>query len=141
MSGGDILSFLSGKSGGIYRKDHRDRRLIDCDSREGFYVLEICNRIPDVDPIDPGKGNDIACRGLFDLYSLESLKPIEVSDLGSDQFSSAVGHRYRVSCFQRPGEDPSYREPANIVVIVDVGDQELHRAFFVPLGRWHGMEN
>ncbi|MPN42992.1 hypothetical protein SDC9_190551 [bioreactor metagenome] len=59
MAGSNQRTFTAGKWTGIDPKKHRERRLINIQSRQDFRVFRIGNRMSDADILQTGNGNNI----------------------------------------------------------------------------------
>ena len=72
IAAGDVFSVAAGERRIVDLKGHGDRRLIDDQGGQGLDGLRIAQGIGDVDPVDPGEGDDLAGFGVrpFDLHML-----------------------------------------------------------------------
>ena len=70
MTGGDILSFLSGKGTVIYHEVHSNGRLRNLLEGDCLRVLWRADGIPDMDIRNTGNGNDGADFCLLNLHTL-----------------------------------------------------------------------
>ena len=84
--------------------------------------------LADGDAGDAGDGDDVADRGLGDVGALEAVEGEELGDLGLLQRAVALGDVDLVAGLERAVEDAGDAEAAEVVGVVEIGDQDLERA-------------
>ncbi len=117
----------------VHRELHRNRRLVDGDQRQRCGVLDVGERLADRDARNAGNRDDIAERGLGDVGALEAIEAEQLGDLDVLQRAVALGNGDLLPVAQRAVEDARNGQPAKVVGVVEVRDQDLQRAFRIAL--------
>ena len=96
---------------------------------------------PMVMPVTPGDGHDVAYLGLFGVGALQSVKREQLGDLGLEQRSVALGDVDLFPVAQGSVKHARDGQAAQVVGVVEVGDQDLQRAVRVSAGRRNGGDD
>ena len=130
MAGGDELSLLSGERAVVDRKGHLHRRLGDLHEGDGLRHGGIADGIPDGEPVQPRKTDDVARGSAVDGAALQPLDLIE-----RDQFSAlhaalrvVIGDRHVLIDARGSPFDPPDADAPDVFVVVDGGNQNLQGA-------------
>ncbi len=107
------------------------RRLIDRDVRQRPGVLDVRERVAQLDLGEAGDGGDLARADLVGGDALEALRLEEVADLGLDLRAVALDPEDLVAAAQRAVGDLRDREAAEVRGGVEVADLRLERVLRV----------
>ena len=141
LPGGDMLAVLASEGRGVDPEDHRDGRLIDDDARQGARIRRRRDRVPDVDPFDPGNGDDIPGRCRLDRDLLQSLEGVELGDLRAAERSIVLADTHLIPDGYLPIEDSSDGEPPDIFTVIEIGHQHLEGRRVISRGGRDGLED
>ena len=134
---GDIFSFLACQRGIVDIKGHGDGGLGNLLEGDRHRVLGRTDGITDMQVGNTGNGNDGTDAGLLDLHPVQAFKFIELAD--SDLFHfvriMVVDDHHVLIDLQAAVVDLADADPADILVIVNGGNQHLGLRFGVALGR------
>ena len=128
VPGGDPLAVAPRERRGVDREDHRQRRLVDPQGRQRRGSIGRRDGLSDREPLEARQGDDLAGGSFGGFDAFEAVEGEELRDLGVRQPAVTLRHRHRVAHTNRPGEDAADAEPAKIVAVVEVRDQELENA-------------
>ena len=138
---GDELALASGHRRRVDAEDHRHRRLVDRDGRHRLAMLDIGNRLADRDVLDAGEADDVAGGRLVDVDPLEPLEGEELGDLRLLKRAVELAHGHRVADPHASLEHASDRDPPEVVVRIEVGDENLQRPFRIAARRRHVIDD
>ena len=130
------LAFASGKRRVVDAERHRDGRFVDRDRVNALGFVRVGNRVADVEVFDARDADDVAGRRFLDLDALQSgerQQRREAQPRDDAAVARDLGDR-RVRT-RRSAEDAADADAADVLVVIDRGDQHLERAF---LGRRFG---
>src|ERR1019366_2897617 len=118
---GDVGAFASAKRRRVDGKEHRNRRLVDDNGREGRGIFRIGNGLANGDAFDAGDRDDVAQRSFRDV--------------------GALGVRHVCAGLHGSIKNAGEGEAAEIVAVVEIRDQDLQRAVGVSLRRGNGVDD
>ena len=121
----------------VDRQHHGDRRLVDLDVRQRARVLAVGEGLADAHLVEAGDGHDVPRAGLGDLDPPQPLVAVEQRDLGGQEAAVEPAERHLLGLAHPAVEDPPDRQAADVVVVVEVGEQELQRHRRVVARRRH----
>ena len=128
VAGGDELAFAAGEGRVVDREDDGDGGLVDLDGRQRLGIFERAEALADGDAGDAGDGDDIADRGLGGVFALEAVEGEELGDLDGLEGAVELGEVDLLAVLERAVEDATDGEAAEVVGVVEVGDEDLEVA-------------
>ena len=131
-------AFAAGEGRVVDAELDGDGGLVDDDERQRRGVFGAGDGFADGDALDAGDGDDVAHGGLGGLNALEAGEGEELGDAGLLERAVAFGDGDIVADVERALEDAADGDAAEVVGVVEVGDQDLQRAVGVAggLGEW-----
>ena len=140
---GDKLAFLARKRRIVDREGHFDRRLGNFNERQCFDMLRVAQGFTDGDVLNAGEADDLARLGFVCGFTLQLFNGVERNDLGVIRLGRTVivADRDLLANLHRAALDAADADAANILVVVDRGNQHLGRAFGVDLRRRDVLQN
>ncbi len=127
LAAGDVGALAPRHRRGVDREDHADGRLVDPDRRQRDRPLEVREGLADAELVEAGDRHDVARPRALDLRALEAVVAVEHGDLGLDHRAVVLDARHLLPAPDLAVEDAPDREPADVVVVVEAGDQQLQR--------------
>ena len=125
---GDVLAFAAGEGGVVDGKVDGDGGLVDRDDGQRLGILECAEAFADGDAGDAGDGDDVADGGLVGVFALEAVEGEELGDLDGLELAVDFGKVDGFAGFEGAVEDAGDGEAAEIVGVVEVGDEDLEVA-------------
>ncbi len=122
---GDVLAFSAGEGRGVDHELYGDGRLVDGDDGQRRGIFDIGDGLADVDALNPGHGDNVAQLGQLDVGALESGEGKQLGDLGFVHAAIALGDGHFFSKAQGAVEHARNGNAAEIIAVVEVGDQHL----------------
>ena len=101
----------------------------------GFGRFRAGDGLADGDAFHAGDGQDVARPADGFIDALQPFERIELGDLGVVHGAVALGDGHVVAVLERAVEDAADAEAAEIVAVIQVGDQHLEHAVGVADGR------
>ena len=141
VAGGDELAFSTGEGRVVDGEDDGDGGIVDLDGREGLGIFEGAEAFTDGDAGDAGDGDDVADLGLDGIFALEAMKGEELGDLDGLEGAVELGEVDLLAVFERAVEDAGDGEAAEVVGVVEVGDEDLEVAVGAAGGGGDGLED
>src|SRR5262245_6430785 len=136
-----MLPLFSGKSRIVDGENHRDCRLIDHYSGKRLWIGSRGNRVADVDALDTCERDDVAGGRHFYRNLFQSFKSVELSDSGLLDSPPVLADRNLISLGYRPVEDPADGQPAEIVTVIQIGDENLQLGMGSTFRRGDGLDD
>ncbi len=131
---GDPFPFPAGKGGGVDDEIHGKRRLVDRDVGDRHRVLGTGQGLADANGVEAGHSDDITGARLLDLNLLEPFVAEQLGDAPFGHRTVLLDHGYGLTGLHLAVEDATGGDAADVVVVVDVGDQHLEGGLAVTLG-------
>ena len=141
IAAGDELAFFTAEGRVVHRKLDGDGRLIDDDERQRHRVFDAGQGLADGDAFDAGDSDDVADLGLRGLGALQAGEGEELGDLDLLQRQVAAGEHDFVADMQRALEDAGDGDAAEVLGVVEVGDEDLERCFRVADSGRNGLDD
>ena len=135
VPGGHIFPILSEEGGIVDHEEHGHRRLIDGDRRQGLRVLDVGDRVADLEALDPDHGADVAAADLVHIGLAEALEDHQLLDLRFLDHVHPLAQAHRHAGPERPAGDAADGDSADIRGIFEGGDQHLGRTLDYRRGR------
>ena len=134
MARGDEFALFAGERGVVDHERHRQRRLVDRNEGERVGLVDVADRLADVEVLDAAQCDYIADRAPVRLDAAQPLELIELDDLFVRDRTVGVAQRRQLTAAYRAADDLAYAYPADVVVVVDVADDRLQTVGVVALG-------
>ena len=134
VAAGDVLAFAAGKRRSVHAELNGDGRLVDDDERQRRRVLDAGDGFADGDAFNAGHGHNVAHRGFLGLDALEAGKGEQLGDAGFVERAVAARDVHFVAGMQRALKDAADGDAAEVIGVVEIGDQNLQRAFGIAGG-------
>ena len=141
VAAGDVLALAPAQRRVVDLKGHADRRLVYQQRRQRLDHFGIADRVRDLQPVDAGKGDDVAGAR---LVQLDPLEPVEGKDL---QYPTAplatvrVGDDHLGVAAKPAAPDAGDADDADVAGVVERADLHLQWSFQVNLGRRHEIDD
>ena len=100
-------------------------------------MLRVGDCLANGDVTESGQADDVTSGGSVGIHPLEPVEHIQLGDSGALDVAVELGDGHLVSDLDGSVEDPSDRNPAEIVTRVEVGYQELKRFVDLATRRAH----
>ena len=128
VAGGDVLALTAGEGAVVDLEGHFDRRLGDLDEGQRLDLQRIADCTADRDVRDAGEGDDLTRGGLGDRDAAQAVEGVERDDLALllDGGIVVVADRDLLVLADRAALDAADADPADVVVVVERGDEHLH---------------
>ena len=135
VAGGDQFPLSSGKWGVVDDEVHGNGGFVDRYVRQSFRRIGSRQRFADADAFEAGDGHDIAGACLGDFSLLQAFVAEQFRNPPFDDAAVPLHMRNGFSGSDFAVENPAGGDPADIVVVIDIGHQQLERGIGVPR-RW-----
>ena len=134
VAGGDVLALLAREGRVVDDKVHGDGRLVDLNERQRLHTVAGTDGLADVDILYAADADDVAESCFVALNSFESLELIELAD--AHDLGGAVGMTEgdALAVLDNAAFYPADADPADEVVGVNIGNQELESRVLLALG-------
>ena len=129
-----ILALAARKGAVVDHEQHGDGRLVNLDEGQRLNTVRCAGRLADVQIRKAGHRHQIAQRGRLDLHTAQSLKLVKLADLHVAGGTVAAAEHHGLSVAHRTALHAANTDAAHIIVMVNVGKQNLRRAVPVALG-------
>ncbi len=136
-----MLAVAAAEGRVVDRQHHGDRRLVDLDVRQRPRALPLGEGLADAHLGEAGDGDDVPRTGLGDLHPPQPFVTVEQGDLDRSHATVETAERHLLRLAQAAVEDPPDGQPADVVVVVQVGDEELERRLRIEARRRHGAHD
>ena len=87
---------------------------------------QVTSIVADVDVLDPASAT-ISPLAAFHRFSFQSFKDVELRNLGFVNRAIGFHHHDLIADLDLAGEDAADREAPDVVVVVEIGDEQLQR--------------
>ena len=143
MAARDVLAVLAGKRRVVDTEGHGDRRLLDLRERDGLDLFRSADRIADVQILDAGDGDNGTHLCLGHRNLLQTFEFIEGVDLATVVLGLivVVDKDNVLADLDAAVADLADADAADIVVVVDRGDQDLGRSVGITDRRRNVLED
>ena len=141
VAAGDQRAFLAAEGRVVDAELNGDGGLVDDDQRQRRGVFNAGKGLADGDAFDAGDGYDVAEFGLRGLGALEAGEGEELGDLDLLQREIAARNHDFVAGMQRALEDASDGDAAEVLRVVEIGDQNLQRGLWIAFGGRNGVDD
>src|ERR1035438_2692408 len=131
------LSLASGKGRGVDGERHGDGGLVDLDGRQRLRIFRAGDGLPDGDAFHAGDGQNVALPPDGFIDALQPLERIQLGDLGGVHCAVALGDGHVVAVLEGAVDHAADAQTAEIIAVIQVGDQHLQHAVRVA----HGWRN
>src|SRR5580700_7185914 len=138
---GDPLTFASHHGRIVDGKLHGDGGLVDDDGWQRGRVLGAGDGFADGDALDSGDGDDVVDLGFFNVDALEAAEAEELGNAGLVERAVEPGDGDVIAGAQSSLEDAGDGEAAEVVGVVEVGDENLEDAGGVAFAFRSGIED
>ena len=128
------MAFAAGEWGRVDGEHHDDRRLVDLDARQWVGGFRTGNGLANVDSLDAGNGQDISGFANRLVHALQAFKGIKPGNFGLLERSIELYNSNLISKTKRAAKHPGDGQTAEVVAVVQVGDQDLQCAGRVTRG-------
>src|ERR1035441_4753318 len=128
------LALAAGERRGVDGERHGDGGLVDLDGRQRIGSFRAGDGLSDRNAFDAGDGQDIALPADGFIHALQPLERIELGDLGVVHAAVALGDGHVVAVLERAVDYAADTEAAQIVAVIQVGDEHLQHAVRVAHG-------
>ena len=143
VAGGDVGALAAGERAVVDGEGHGDGRLGDLDEGQRLDGIRRADGVADHNVLNARDGDDLAHAGAFHRHALE---PLERKQAAQAEVLVEIGvevvaaGRHAVE-LERAAGDAADADSADKVVVVDGGDQHLHRRVRVALRRGDVLED
>ncbi len=128
MARSDVLAFATEERRIVDREEHAHRRFVDGDGFERFGILEIADRVADLEALDADQRANLAALDALHLGLGQPVEDHQVLDPGLDHRRAvALGQRDGHAGAKRSAGELSHRDPTHIGRIFERGDEQLGR--------------
>ena len=135
VAGGDILA-LSAREGRVVDDEiHGNGWLVDLDEGQRIGSVDVADGLADIDIGDAGNADEVAHLGFLALDALEALELIELADLDTGGSTVLMAQNSLLAGLDATALDSADADPADVLVVLDIGDEELEGCFDVALRR------
>ena len=143
LAGGDVLALLARKRAVVDREGHFDRGVVDLDKRQRLDLGGVAQRVADRDIRQTGEGDDIAGLRLFDRLAAVGLEVKQLGDAAGqmDVGVVPVADLHALADLDHAVLHAADAHAADEFIVVDAGDQHLHRRFGVAFRRGDVFED
>ncbi|MNI60515.1 hypothetical protein D3C73_1157380 [compost metagenome] len=127
LTGSHPLAFFTRERTVVHEEGHLHSRLINLQNRQCFRISGISDRLTDVDVLNPGNSDDVACACFFCLNALQALEAEQLLD--PSRLALAVAHNncYGLALLNDTAVNAADRDTAQIFVVIHQGYKELQR--------------
>ena len=134
VAGGDVLALLAREGRIVDDEVHSDGRLVDLDEGQRLHTVTGTDGLADVDVLNAADADDVAEPCFVALGSFQSLELIERAD--TDDLGGSIGMTkgHTLAVLNDAALDSADADPADEVVGVDIGNQELETRVLLALG-------
>ena len=120
---------------------HGDGGLVDEDVGQRIGSLVAGDGLADGDAGDAGYGDDIAQFGFRDVGALQAAEAEELGDLDLFDLTAQLGDADFFAGAQGAVENARNGQAAEVVAVVEIGDQDLQRRGGISGGRRNGLDD
>src|SRR5262249_27227438 len=89
----DVGSFLAAEGGIVDAKQHVERRFVDLGGRQGHGIVDVRDRVADVDLVQPDDGADVAGQNLVGLGAAEAVEDVKLFHHAVDTLAVVLHYR------------------------------------------------
>src|ERR1017187_2461408 len=129
------LALAPGKGRGVDGERHGDGGLVDLDGRQRLRIFRAGDGLPDGDAFHAGDGQNVALPPDGFIDALEPLERIQLGDLGGVHCAVALGDGHVVAVLEGAVDHAADAQAAEIIAVIQVGNQHLQDAIRVAHGR------
>ena len=134
VAGGDVFAFGAGEWAIVDGELHGDRGGVDRLIRKGFDAFTIGDGFADLDFVEASQADDIAGMSFVDLNSGHALVVENRADLPFDLGAVATFEDDLLCHADFTANDFAESDPAEVVAIIEIGDQQLE--IVTGVGAW-----
>ena len=135
------LAFAPGEGRRVDGESHGDGGLVDVDGRKRLRRFGVGHGLADEDALHPGDGQDVARPADGLVHALQPFEGIELGDFGGVEGAVALGDGHRVAIFQGSLEDAPNAQAAQVVAVIQVGDEHLQDGFGIARRRGNVLQD
>ena len=138
---GDVLALLARERGSVDGEQHGDGGLVDRDVGQRRGILGFGDGLADGDAFHAGDGDDVAQFGFRDVGALEAGEGKQLRDLRLVQRAIELGDGDFFAGVHLSVEHARDGQAAEVVAVVEVGDENLQRTGCIALGMRNGFDD
>ena len=128
-----IFALAARKGAVVHHEKHGDGGLVDLHERKGLHAIGRAGRLADVQIREAGHGHEIAQVRGFHLHSAQALELIQLADLHVLCGTVAAAKDHLLAVLDVAALHTADADAADVIVVIDVGEQDLRRAIQVSL--------
>ena len=138
---GDPLPLPPGKRPVVDGERDGDGRLVDADLRQRLRRFRAGDGFPDGDALHPRDRQNIAGDADDFVHALQPFERIELRDFGGLERAVALDDGHGVAVIQRAARNAADAQTAEIIAVIEVGDEHLEDAGAIAGGRGNVLDD